>query len=96
MDAAPALLEDDATGCGFVSAEDALWSAVLARLLIDAGAYWRGVDVLQGSKPHELEAAFDDVCRAGPMTRWCCGHSGHDAEWITECFLRQCEATTTV
>ena len=69
------------------SPERHLWGAVLAMLLDDALTYWRN-----GYGPAiELEQAFDDVLRVGPMLRRCCEFTGHDPVWIAEGFVRMLE-----
>lgn len=74
-------------------AERNLWGAALASLVDDARAYWQGKGV-SGIMPNSvtLEAAFDDVCRAGPMTRHCCGMCGIDPQWLSDGFIRWCES----
>ena len=74
------------------SAESRLWCSALALLVNDARCYWedrRGCYLADDN--YRLEQAFDDVCRAGPMLRHLCDHTGHDAAWISEGFARWCE-----
>jgi hypothetical protein len=71
-----------------VTAEERLWRAALARLLDDAQAYWMGRRSILSSQEPELEQAFDDVMRTGPMLRWCCDHCEYDAGTVAEAFVR--------
>lgn len=71
-------------------AEHRLWCAVLVQLASDARLYW------QGKTPppvahHELEQAFDDLFRCGPMLRHVCEHTGHNAQWLSKGFIAWCE-----
>ncbi len=71
------------------SPEERLWLAVLAQLLGDARAYLRGSCVSgleRGS--YEVEAAYDDVMRCGPMLRLCCQRTGHTPQWVAAQFAR--------
>lgn len=73
------------------TAERRLWLSALALLLADARAYWH-CKQWRGGADYELEAAFDDVCRAGPMLRHLCGFTGHAPEWISQGFTAWCES----
>jgi len=69
-----------------------LWTSALALLVADARSYWQGRRGLSVEADHyQLEQAFDDVMRCGPMLRHLCAHTGHDAVWICEGFTRWCE-----
>ncbi|GGY81953.1 hypothetical protein [Marinobacter zhanjiangensis] len=73
-------------------AERRLWAAALASLVDDARAYWRGRGMSGLSADSTtLEAAFDDVCRAGPMTRRCCLMCEIDPQWLSNGFITWCE-----
>lgn len=83
------VVDDDVTD---VDALHRLWRSVLNALLEDAGRHW------QGKRPnsvmireYELEAAFDDVLRLGPMTQHVCSMTGDDPEAIRDAFVRWCE-----
>ncbi|MBA4501837.1 hypothetical protein [Marinobacterium marinum] len=79
---------DDLEPCPTQQAEQCsrLWASALALYLQDAIRHATG-----GKKPfnvpdYELEAAFDDVCRLGPMTRHLCQMTGTDPEWLQDQF----------
>ena len=67
--------------------ERTLWAAVLVLLLEDSLSHWRGKKCVM----LDLEQAFDDVMRCGPMLRHCCGFLDLDADWISESFRALCE-----
>ena len=68
--------------------EEALWCAALALLIEDAKGHVTGRRAW--STPLEVaQAAFEDVVSMGPMLRWCCDHTGHDPQWISEAFRRE-------
>lgn len=73
-------------------AERRMWGAVLDTLVKDAQSYWHGHSRRLGSGDLELEQAFDDLCRAGPMTRHCCAILDLDAQWLSEGFTAWCES----
>ena len=69
------------------SPERHLWGAVLALLLQDAMAYHKR----PRPKQYERREAYRDVLSCGERLRWCCDHTGHDAEGIAEAFARWVE-----
>jgi hypothetical protein len=71
-------------------AERRLWASTMQLLITDARCYWRGKR-WYGSAELELEQAFDDVCRCGPMLRHLCDHLDLDPQWISEQFIKLCE-----
>lgn len=71
--------------------ERALWAAALALLIADGKAHWLGSGSSAG-EAYELEAAFDDLCRCGPMTRHCCRWLDSNPVAVSEAFIRWCEA----
>jgi len=73
-------------------AEQRLWAEALRLLLFDARHHWRG-QAAQGINRNSylLEAAFDDVCRCGPMLRHCCSFLDLEPDWLSEGFIRWCE-----
>ncbi len=79
---------DDLEPCPLQQAEQCmkLWQAALAQFVSDAVKHAVG-----GKKPlhvqdYELEAAFDDICRLGPMTRHLCQMTDTDPEWLQDQF----------
>jgi hypothetical protein len=70
--------------------ERALWAAALDLLIKDGQAHWQGRGSTAG-EVYELEAAFDDLCRCGPMTRHCCRWLDLDPRWISEGFVSWCD-----
>ena len=88
MEALPAELHGMDAGL----AEQRLWAEALRLLLHDGRHYWRSQSG-KGLNPASfvLEAAFDDVCRCGPMLRYLCDHLDTDADWISEQFIKWCE-----
>jgi len=64
----------------------------LAVAAFDARHHWRGRRP-RGSTVTAtlLEAAFDDVCRCGPMLRHCCGFLDLEPDWLSEQFIKLCE-----
>jgi hypothetical protein len=64
--------------------ERTLWAAVLVLLLEDGLSHWRGEKCVT----LDLEQAFDDVMRCGPMLRRCCEHLEVDLVWISDGFIR--------
>lgn len=73
------------------SPEYRLWAEALGQLVRDALAHWRGKGQ-PACEPHELEQAFDDLCRAGPMTRYVCSALEVEAQTVSEQFIRHLEA----
>jgi hypothetical protein len=71
-------------------AELKMWGAVLDTLVRDGQSYWQGRR-WRGADDLELEQAFDDLCRVGPMTRYCCALLDLDPDWISEGFISWCE-----
>lgn len=68
--------------------ERVLWAAALRQLIEDAKCYWRGSKWHQDT---EYEQAFDDLCRCGPMTRYCCQWLDCQPMSISLAFVRWCE-----
>lgn len=69
-----------------------LWAATLEQLIKDGKTYW--LDTSKQKKGViELEQAFDDMVRCGPMTRHCCAFLDPDPQRITEDFIGWCEST---
>lgn len=66
-----------------------LWAAALDLLIRDGQAYWLGKNRGQAN---ELEQAFDDLFRCGPMTRHCCRWLDADPQWISNGFIGWCES----
>ena len=64
-----------------------LWGAVLALLLQDTMAYHKR----PRPKQYERREAYRDVLSCGERLRWCCDHTGHDAQAIAEAFARWVE-----
>src|SRR5690554_3490159 len=69
-----------------------LWVAALAQLLRDARCYWRG----SWNTSIELEQAFDDLVRCGPMVRHVCHWLDIEPLQVTRTFIRWCEGDTAV
>lgn len=65
-----------------------LWAHVLAQLLRDACCYWRATS----NNDVELEQAFDDLVRCGPMTRHVCRWLDMEPFEVTRKFIRWCES----
>lgn len=70
-----------------------LWAAALDLLIRDGQAYWLGKG---RDKANELEQAFDDLMRCGPMTRHCCRWLDTDPEAVARWFVRWCENSPSV
>lgn len=66
-----------------------LWAQVLAQLVRDARGYWNCTT----NKDIELEQAFDDVVRCGPMTRHVCHWLDIEPVEVTRRFVRWCESS---
>ena len=73
-------------------AERRLWAAALDLLIKDGQAYWLKPS-RQGNTAIELEQAFDDLCRCGPMTRHCCRWLDSNPVAVSQAFIRWCEQT---
>ena len=69
--------------------ERTLWAAVLVLLLEDGLSHWRGEKCVT----LDIEQAFDDVMRCGPMLRHCCSFLDLEPDWVSEEFIRWCEET---
>jgi len=69
-----------------------LWAAALDLLIRDGQAYWRNASRRKDTAI-ELEQAFDDLCRCGPMTRHVCRWLDSDPLAVSEAFIRWCEVT---
>ena len=67
-----------------------LWAEALALLIRDAQAFWTG-SASRGAEAFELEQAFDDLCRCGPMTRYCCKWLDCEPMVVSLAFVRWCE-----
>lgn len=76
---------------GRITGERRLWAEALGQLLRDGIAYWKNKGAGGSPADYELEAAFDDLCRAGPMTRRLCDRLEVDPETVAEQFIRYCE-----
>lgn len=69
-----------------------LWRSVLVALVDDAKRHWQGKRPINYMiQPYQLEQAFDDLCRVGPMVRHVCNFTGHDPDAVSEAFIRWCE-----
>ena len=66
-----------------------LWLAALAQLLRDGRCYWRATS----NSDVELEQAFDDLVRCGPMTRHVCRWLDIEPLQVTRTFIRWCESS---
>ncbi|TDT41505.1 hypothetical protein DES49_1600 [Halospina denitrificans] len=76
-----------------ITGERRLWAEALGQLLRDGIAHWKGKQGASGgATPTDLEQAFDDLCRAGPMTRYVCDRLEVDAQTVAEQFIRYLEA----
>jgi hypothetical protein len=65
-----------------------LWAHVLSQLVRDARCYW-----LATTNPDvELEQAFDDLMRCGPMTRHVCRWLDIEPIEVRRKFIRWCES----
>lgn len=66
-----------------------LWLETLNKLLRDAQLH---CETNHAEPAYELEQAFDDVMRCGPMTRYVCSWLEIRPETVTETFIRYLEA----
>tara|TARA_R110001592_G_scaffold205877_1_gene456483 strand:- start:492 stop:809 length:318 start_codon:yes stop_codon:yes gene_type:complete len=69
-----------------------LWAAALDLLIRDGQAYWHNASRRKDTAI-ELEQAFDDLMRCGPMTRHVCRWLDADPLAVSEAFVRWCEIT---
>ena len=69
-----------------------LWAAALDLLIRDGQAYWCNASRRKDTAI-ELEQAFDDLMRCGPMTRHVCRWLDADPLAVSEAFIRWCEIT---
>lgn len=80
----------------FADAEDysqgpaRLWREALCLLLKDAMSYHSEGKTPSHAKPYDLEQAYDDVVRCGPMLRWCCEWLDYEPEYVSEHFKIWC------
>lgn len=65
-------LEDSEPGEDATIGPQRLWRETLCLLLKDAMNHHKGGKTPTHAKSYELEQAYDDVVRCGPMLRWCC------------------------
>jgi hypothetical protein len=77
-------------GSEAAQAEYRLWCAALALLMEDARCFWLG-KMGRSASADELEEAFDALTQNTWMLRHLCDHTGHDAEWLSEGFIRWCD-----
>ncbi len=61
-----------------------IWAAALGLLVEDAIRHATGAKKPFNVPDYELEAAFDDICRLGPMLTHLCRHTGDNPEWIRD------------
>ncbi len=61
-----------------------IWAAALGLLVEDAIRHATGAKKPFHVQDYELEAAFDDICRLGPMTRHLCAMTGDNPEWVRD------------
>lgn len=71
------------------AAETALWASALRCFIEDGQRYWS--DKTRWLS-YEHEQAFDDLCRCGVMTRYLCGYLDLNPVWVSEQFIKKCEA----
>lgn len=79
---------DDLEPCPIQQAEQCLriWQSALALFVGDAVKHATGAKKPFHVPDYELEAAFDDICRLGPMTLRLCRMTGTDPEWLQDQF----------
>lgn len=79
---------DDLEPCPIQQAEQCLkvWQAALALFVSDAVRHATGDVKPYHVADYELEAAFDDICRLGPMTLHLCRMTDTDPEWLQDQF----------
>lgn len=80
---------DDLEPCPIQQAEacSRLWRAALALLVEDAVRHALGGVNPRQATDYDLEAAFDDICRLGPMLRHLCDKTGDSPEWVRARFM---------